>query len=59
MPIKIACDCGRLLAVPDRGAGKMTKCPGCGRLLGVPSTDTGRIQAPTVKVPPPGPPTNR
>ena len=36
MPIKIACACGKKLAVKDELAGKKVKCPACQKLLSIP-----------------------
>ncbi len=36
MPIKVACSCGKKLAVKDELAGKKVKCPACQKLLSIP-----------------------
>lgn len=36
MPIKVACACGKKLAVKDELAGKKVKCPACQKLLSIP-----------------------
>jgi hypothetical protein len=36
MPIKVACACGKKLAVKEEFAGKKGKCPACGKLLSIP-----------------------
>jgi len=37
MPIRVPCDCGKVLTAPDNLAGKRAKCPGCGKALRVPA----------------------
>ena len=36
MPIKVACACGKKLAVKEELAGKKVKCPACQKLLSIP-----------------------
>lgn len=36
MPIRLRCDCGKVLNVPDRYAGRRVECPGCKKPLTVP-----------------------
>ena len=37
MPIKLKCDCGQVLNVPDAMAGKTGKCPKCQKALKIPA----------------------
>ena len=37
MPIKVSCQCGSNLNVPDAAAGKNVKCPKCQKVLAVPA----------------------
>ena len=37
MPIKVSCQCGTNLNVPDAAAGKNVKCPKCQKVLAVPA----------------------
>jgi len=37
MPIKLQCDCGKWLRVPDEAAGRRARCPACGQLFTVPA----------------------
>jgi len=37
MPIKLRCQCGKVLSAPDAAAGKAVKCPGCGKTIRVPT----------------------
>ncbi|WP_372720085.1 hypothetical protein [Novipirellula sp.] len=37
MPIKMTCQCGKVLNIPDAAAGKAVKCPGCQTVLKVPA----------------------
>ncbi|QDT07542.1 hypothetical protein K227x_59700 [Rubripirellula lacrimiformis] len=37
MPIRVKCQCGKALNVPDTAAGKAVKCPGCATVIRVPS----------------------
>lgn len=41
MPIKVTCDCGKSLNVPDKLAGKKGKCPTCGAVLNIPAASGG------------------
>jgi RsiW-degrading membrane proteinase PrsW (M82 family) len=36
MPIKVQCDCGKWLRMPDDAAGRRARCPACGRAFEVP-----------------------
>lgn len=36
MPIKVSCQCGTNLNVPDAAAGKNVKCPKCQKVIAVP-----------------------
>jgi len=36
MPIRVQCQCGKLLAAPDSAAGKRVKCASCGTTIDVP-----------------------
>jgi hypothetical protein len=40
MPIRVTCQCGHTLTVPDEMAGKSGKCPKCKQLLQVPAGST-------------------
>jgi len=40
MKIKLKCECGKVLAAPEKAAGKFAKCPGCGRKIKVPTRST-------------------
>ncbi|WP_146529649.1 hypothetical protein [Novipirellula artificiosorum] len=37
MPIRLNCQCGKTLNIPDNLAGKAVKCPGCATVLKVPA----------------------
>lgn len=37
MPLKIKCDCGQVLSVPESAAGKAVKCPKCQKAVRVPA----------------------
>ena len=37
MPVRIQCQCGKVLSVKDEFAGKAVKCPGCGKAVRVPA----------------------
>ena len=55
MPIRINCQCGKTLNVPDTMAGKAVKCPGCGKPVKVPAAAGGaaaRAAAPAQPVVP-------
>lgn len=41
MPIRVACQCGQSLNVPDAAAGKAVKCPKCQQAVRVPAAATG------------------
>lgn len=41
MPIRINCQCGKTLNIPDTMAGKAVKCPGCGNAVKVPAASGG------------------
>lgn len=41
MPIRIKCQCGKVLNVKDELAGKGVKCPGCGKAIRVPAKRQG------------------
>ncbi len=53
MPIRVECDCGKSLNVPDKLAGKKGKCPACGAVLNIPAGGGGgdefEITAPPAK----------
>lgn len=38
MPLKIKCDCGQVLSVPETAAGKKVKCPKCQKAVDVPAS---------------------
>lgn len=42
MAIRVYCDCGRKLTVPDEQAGRRTKCPVCGAVVSVPKRKAER-----------------
>ncbi|MCC7421463.1 MAG: hypothetical protein IT428_14355 [Planctomycetaceae bacterium] len=48
MAIRVYCDCGRALSVPDDRAGRKTKCPVCGAVLPVPRQKKGPKSSDTV-----------
>ena len=39
MPIKVTCQCGRLLAAKDELAGRAASCPKCGETVQIPRHD--------------------
>lgn len=43
MPIKLKCNCGQLLNVPDTAAGKAVKCPKCQSAVRVPSATAATV----------------
>lgn len=45
MPIRINCQCGKALNVPETMAGKAVKCPGCGKPVKVPAAAGGAASA--------------
>lgn len=53
MPIRVSCQCGHTLTVPDEMAGKSGKCPKCKQLLkvpaGNPSAAAGTPKSPETK----------
>ncbi len=51
MPIRVKCNCGKALNIPDSAVGKTVKCPGCSKLLKVP----GGGSAPSAPAPSPKP----
>ncbi|TWU41473.1 hypothetical protein Q31b_29220 [Novipirellula aureliae] len=53
MPVRLKCQCGKNLNVPDSLAGKAVKCPGCGKVLKVPA---GKPQAAAPATAPARPP---
>jgi RsiW-degrading membrane proteinase PrsW (M82 family) len=44
MPIKLQCDCGKWLRMPDEAAGRRARCPACGNTFVVPQPE---VAAPT------------
>ncbi len=42
MPIRVACQCGQSLNVPDSMAGKSGKCPKCQQLIRIPGASEGQ-----------------
>ena len=52
MPIRVTCQCGQSLNVPDSMAGKSGKCPKCQQAIRVPAATAGSAgQAPTANKP--------
>lgn len=39
MPIRVECECGKVLRLKDELAGKRVRCPGCGDPLSVPADE--------------------
>ncbi|TWU21151.1 hypothetical protein Pla52o_41850 [Novipirellula galeiformis] len=46
MPIKMTCQCGKALNIPDAAAGKAVKCPGCQTVLRVPASGAAAASGP-------------
>jgi hypothetical protein len=60
MPIRVTCQCGHSLAVPDNLAGKSGKCPKCQQILKIPASNEAASspvakQNPAAKPKPPAP----
>lgn len=53
MPIRVECDCGKSLNVPDKLAGKKGKCPACGAVLNIPAGGGGDAGGAEVSAPAP------
>jgi hypothetical protein len=53
MPIRVRCDCGHAMAVPDAYAGKTGKCPKCSKPIKIPAATAG--SPPGEKAPAPKP----
>ena len=51
MPIRVSCQCGHNLSVPDSMAGKSGKCPKCQQLIKVPGAATPAKSGPSVPNP--------
>jgi len=49
MPIRVACQCGQTLNVPDQYAGKAVKCPKCQKGVGVPGGAKPAVVNPAVR----------
>ena len=41
MPVRIKCQCGKVLSIKDELRGKQVKCPGCSKVLRVPTANPG------------------
>lgn len=46
MPVKAKCKCGKVIAAPDKYAGKLVKCPACQEPLQIPSASASEGAAP-------------
>ena len=54
MPIKVRCkECGQVMAVPDKAAGRAVKCKGCGGRVGVPGPKPAAAAGEPGSAPPP------
>ncbi len=49
MPIKVKCQCGKVINAPDKFAGKTAKCPGCGEPLKIPDPNAAPAKKPAAK----------
>ena len=45
MPVRIQCQCGKVLSVKDEFAGKAVKCPGCAKAIRVPAANAAKPAA--------------
>ena len=45
MPIRVTCQCGQSLNVPDSMAGKSGKCPKCKQMIQIPNAAAGAVAA--------------
>ena len=45
MPVRIKCQCGKVLSIKDELRGKQVKCPGCSKVLRVPAANPGPAKA--------------
>ncbi len=51
MPIKLKCNCGQVLNVPEAMAGKTGKCPKCQAALRIPAAASATAAAPATAKP--------